>query len=60
MIKSFLVKPKEIYSIEVRRHSTDSCCLDPLTTKQIIFTDFTFSGFPFGSFFSLLFKKKCS
>ncbi len=32
MIKSFLVKPKEINSIEVRRQSTDSCCIYPATT----------------------------
>jgi hypothetical protein len=35
MIKSFLVKPKEINSIEVRRHSTDSCCFDPATTSLL-------------------------
>jgi hypothetical protein len=45
MIRRFLVKPKETNSIEVRRHSTDSCCLDSLSTKQIIFTYFTFSVF---------------
>jgi hypothetical protein len=35
MIKSFLVKPKEVNSIEVRRHSTDSCCFDPATNSLL-------------------------
>jgi hypothetical protein len=35
MIKSFLVKPKEINLLEVRRHSTDSCCFDPATTTLL-------------------------
>jgi predicted membrane protein len=35
MIKSFLVKPKGINSIQLRRHSTDSCCLDPATNSLL-------------------------
>ena len=35
MIKSFLVKPKEINSIEVRRHNIDSCCFDPKTISLL-------------------------
>jgi hypothetical protein len=30
-----LVKPKEVNSIEVRRHSTDSCCFDPATNSLL-------------------------